>query len=886
MPPTAAPSNGDMNSTPLMKQYAQLKAKYPDTVLLFRLGDFYETFEDDAAITSRVLGLTLTRRNNGAAGDIPLAGFPYHALESYMPKLLKAGYRVAVCEQMEDPKFAKGLVKREVTEVVTPGVSYSDTVLDRKKNNYLLSLALPSAVATGDTLIGISWVDVSTGEFRAAELRFSDAVNHILSLQPAEILVQKRDRETIEDLLRNSPSPVISKLDDWIFTYEYAYELLIGQFKTQTLKGFGMEEFRPGIIAAGAILNYLQETQKSNLLHITKITPFQPSDYIALDPSTKRNLEIIRSIEGKEDGTLFWVLDRTTTPMGARLLKQWLNRPLRSLPLIRERLEAVRGLFRDHSLREKLSAELATIGDLERLISRISTQRATPREVAAFHLMLGGCERVKSLVSDACRADESLRLAGFADAIDPLTGLRKTIAATLSDDPPALLGDGGVIRTGFNSELDELRSIAVNGKSWIAHLQKSERERTGISSLKIGFNNVFGYYIEITNTHKEKVPLDRYHRKQTLANAERYITPELKEYEEKILHAEEKIGALENELFTKLRQAIAAEAVRVQQNASLIATLDCFTALAGVAHEQRYTEPEVDDGEIIEIREGRHPVIEKLLPPGETFTPNDVVLDNGENQIQIITGPNMSGKSSYLRQTGLIVLLAQTGSFVPAARARIGLVDRIYTRVGASDNISSGESTFLVEMHEAANIVNTASARSLILLDEVGRGTSTFDGISIAWALTEYLANRIGAKTLFATHYHELNELADLFPRIKNLKVEVREYGDKVIFLHKVTPGFADHSYGIQVAQMAGLPEEIIRRATTILHNLEQSDLTPHGAGRKPKGRIGASEMQLTLFEMKDDALREELNRIDPEKMTPLDALQKLIDLKKKSGSS
>jgi DNA mismatch repair protein MutS len=869
-----------------MKQYAQLKAKYPGTVLLFRLGDFYETFQEDAAITSRVLGLTLTKRNNGAAGNIPLAGFPYHALESYMPKLLRAGYRVAVCEQLEDPKFAKGIVKRDVTEVVTPGVAFSDNVLDRKRNNYLLAIVLPSAIAAGDTTIGLSWIDVSTGEFHTGELPFSQALDQILSLQPAEILVQKRDRETIEDLLKPVSSTVVTKLDDWVYNYEYAYELLIGHFKTQTLKGFGLEEFHAGVVAAGAIMNYLQETQKSNLLHIRKISPFAPADYITLDPATKRNLEIIRSVDGRDDGTLFWVLDRTQTPMGARMLKQWLNRPLKSLPAIQARLDAVRALFNDSALREKLTELLSQIGDLERLISKISTNRATPREVAAFNAMLGKSTEVKSLLVDSCRSKETARLAESGTLLEPLRELRESIAATLTDDPPVTLGDGGVIRTGISADLDELRDIAVNGKTWIANLQKSERERTGISSLKIGFNNVFGYYIEVTNAHKDKVPEERYMRKQTLSNAERFITPELKEREEKILHAEEKILALESDLFNALRLSIAAQAEAVQNNARLLATLDCFAALAGVAREQRFTEPLLDEGDAIEISEGRHPVIEKLLPPGEAYTPNDVLLDGGDNQIQIITGPNMSGKSSYLRQAGLIVLLAQIGSFVPAAKARIGIIDRIYTRVGASDNIASGESTFLVEMHEAAHIVNTATSKSLILLDEVGRGTSTFDGISIAWALTEYLHNRIGAKTLFATHYHELNELADLFPHIKNLKVEVREYGDKVIFLHKVVPGFADHSYGIQVAQMAGLPEEIIRRATTILRNLEQSDLTLHGEQKQTKGRIAPNELQLTLFEMKDDALREEINKIDTDRITPIEALQKLLELKKKISSS
>jgi DNA mismatch repair protein MutS len=626
-------------------------------------------------------------------------------------------------------------------------------------------------------------------------------------------------------------------------------------------------------------MNYLQETQKANLLHIKKISPYNVSEYINLDQSTKRNLEITTSIEGHLEGTLFWVLDRTQTPMGGRLLKKWINFPLRRIEPINARLEAVAELVDNHDVRKKVMVTLSDIGDLERLISKICTNRANPREVVSLKAMLSQIANLKSQIEQG----RSSTLIKIYDGLQPLPNVISQISNALTDDPPLSLADGGVIKKGYNKELDELRELTFNGKSWIANLQKTERERTGISSLKVGFNNVFGYYIEITHTHKEKVP-DNYIRKQTLANAERFITPELKEYEEKILNAEEKMLTLETKLFNELRMTIAEHAEAIQQNARLIAMLDCFTSLADAAVEYSYVQPEINDGTRIEIIEGRHPVIERLLPPGEQYTPNDTIIDNENNQVMIITGPNMSGKSSYLRQAGLIVLLSQIGSFVPAKKASIGIVDRIYTRVGASDNIASGESTFLVEMHEAANIVNTATPKSLILLDEVGRGTSTFDGISIAWALTEYIHNRIGAKTLFATHYHELNELADLFPRIKNLKVEVREYGDKVIFLHKVTPGFADHSYGIQVAQMAGLPDEVTERAKKILKNLEGSDLTVHGEeiGERAKGRIGATEMQLTLFEMRDDKLREELKKLDLEKMTPLEAMQKLAELKKK----
>jgi DNA mismatch repair protein MutS len=848
-----------------MRQYAQVKAKYPDTILLFRMGDFYETFDEDAKITSKVLGIVLTKRSNGAAGETPLAGFPHHALESYMPKLLKAGYRVAICEQLEDPKFAKGIVKRDVIEVVTPGVAFLDKVLEQKQNNYLLSIALPSPLATGDDQIGIAFVDVTTAEFSVSEFPLKQLAEQIASLQPSEIL---KDRY----------NGLYSKLDDWIFNFDYAYELLINHFKTQTLKGFGIEDLRLGTLAAGAVMNYLQETQKANLLHIKKITPYNVSEYINLDQSTKRNLEITTSIEGHAEGTLFWVLDRTKTPMGGRLLKKWINFPLRRIEPINTRLEAVAELFEKHDIRKKVMTTLSDIGDLERLISKICTNRANPREVSSMKMML---THIVHLIADI-KSVQTLTLSKLRDGLRPLPNVIHQISDALDDDPPLSLVDGGVIKKGYSKELDEIRELTFNGKTWIANLQKTERERTGISSLKVGFNNVFGYYIEVTHTHKEKIPQD-YIRKQTLANAERFITPELKEYEEKILNAEEKMFTLETKLFNELRMTIAEHAEAIQQNARLIAMLDCFTSLADAAIEYGYVRPEINDVTKIEIVEGRHPVIERLLPPGEQYTPNDTIIDNDNNQVMIITGPNMSGKSSYLRQAGLIVLLAQIGSFVPAKKASIGIVDRIYTRVGASDNIASGESTFLVEMHEAANIVNTATPKSLILLDEVGRGTSTFDGISIAWALTEYIHNRIGAKTLFATHYHELNELADLFPRIKNLKVEVREYGDKVIFLHKVTPGFADHSYGIQVAQMAGLPDEVTERAKKILKNLEGSDLTVHGEeiGERAKGRIGATEIQLTLFEMRDDKLRDELKKLDLEKMTPLEAMQKLAEMKK-----
>ncbi len=860
-----------------MRQYQQVKAKYPDTVLLFRMGDFFETFDDDAKITSKVLGIVLTKRGNGTAGETPLAGFPHHALDAYLPKLLRAGYRVAICEQLEDPKYAKGIVKRDVIEVVTPGVAFSEKLLEQKQNNYLAAIALPSALATGNDLVGFAFIDVSTGEFGLSEFPLKQFVEQAGNLQPKELLVQKRDLETIKTLLGERFRVLYTKIDDWVYHPDYAYELLIGHFKTQSLKGFGIEEMPMGIVAAGAVMNYLQETQKANIPHIKKIVPQDVSECMVLDASTKRNLEIITTISGHSDGTLFSMIDRTQTPMGGRMLKQWINRPLKRLEPIRSRLDAVKELHNNETVRRKIREELEHIGDLERLIAKIATGRANPREVNQLKAMLSQIPQLKSRLSGLV----SPPIQSLSASLDPLSDLVSAMSNAIADDPPMALVDGGVIRKGYNAELDEIRNLAFGAKDWVARHQQSERERTGISSLKIGYNNVFGYYIEVTHTHKDKVP-QNYIRKQTLTNAERFVTPELKEYEEKILHAEEKILVLETRLFTELRQTIAEQAAVIQTNAHAIASLDCYCALAVLAVENRYVCPEINDSFLINIKNGRHPVIERLLPPGEHYTPNDTMLETASDQILIITGPNMSGKSSYLRQVGLIVLLSHIGSFVPASSATIGLVDRIYTRVGASDNIAAGESTFLVEMHEAANIVNTATNRSLILLDEIGRGTSTFDGISIAWALTEYLHERIGAKTLFATHYHELNELADVFPRIKNYKVDVREYGDKVIFLHKVMPGFADHSYGIQVAQMAGLPEEVTERAKQVLKNLESSELVVRSSEQKREIEGKSSQkIQLAMFEVKDEKLREELRALDFERMTPLEAMQTLAALKK-----
>jgi DNA mismatch repair protein MutS len=875
-----------------MKQYTKIKSKYPDTVLLFRMGDFYETFKEDAVVASKVLGITLTKRGNGAAGEVPLAGFPYHALEAYLPRLLKAGHRVAICEQLEDPKLAKGIVKRDVVEVVTPGIAFSDKVLDRKQNNYLTALALPHAVANGTETIGCAFVDISTGEFYVGEFPFRDVADQIASIKPSEILVQKRDYEGIESVLKRSYTgrmsmPLLTKVDDWVYNYDYGYELLLTHFRTQSLKGFGCEEFTVGINAAGAIMNYIRETQKTNLSHIRRLRPYETGDHIVLDQSTQRNLEITTQLmaDGRS-GTLFSLLDTTLTPMGGRLLKHWVARPLKKLDGIVERLDAVESLFVDTGKLEEIRSILDSIGDLERLTGKICTGRAHPRELMQLSAIL---EQVPALKESLTGFETSL-LATLGSSLDPLHEIVGEIRKALVEDPPAQIAEGNVIRKGYNAELDELRELASSGKTWIANLQKEERERTGIPSLKVNYNRVFGYYIEITHTHKEKVPSD-YIRKQTLTNAERYITPALKEYEEKILSAEEKMQQLETRLFGEVREKVGSHAAAIQQNAAAIARLDVLASFALVARKNTYVRPNVTGDFEIVIEGGRHPVIESLLPPGEKYIPNDTLLGGGDHQVLIITGPNMSGKSSYIRQIGLIVLLAQIGCYVPADRATIGLVDKIFTRVGASDNIAAGESTFLVEMHEAANIVNTATDRSLILLDEIGRGTSTFDGISIAWALTHYIHDRIGAKTVFATHYHELNELAEIFPRIKNYRVDVREYGDKVVFLHKVVPGFADHSYGIQVAQMAGLPAEITDNAKRILRNLEEAGLTLRNvddeSGRIKKDdvrkrlRSSAEDMQLALFEVKDDKLREKIRSIDIDKMTPIEALQALAKLKK-----
>ncbi|MDD3559607.1 MAG: DNA mismatch repair protein MutS [Melioribacteraceae bacterium] len=865
-----------MTQTPLMKQYYDVKAKYPDTILLFRVGDFFETFDEDAKTASKVLGITLTKRANGKAENVPLAGFPHHAIDTYLPKLVRAGFRVAVCEQTENPKFAKGIVKRDVVEVVTPGVSLNDKLLDHKQNNYLMSIYIENENA------GLAFCDISTGEFFCFETTQSKIWSHLSSLAPSELIIAKEQKEIIESKIEKFASPLrVTKIDNWLYDFEFANSLLLNHFQTKSLKGYGIERMKLGISAAGTILKYVKETQKSGLKQINKISRYNSEDFLQLDPSTKRNLEIIFTMQdGVREGSLISILDKTETAMGGRMLKKWITAPLRNGKQILQRQECIKEFFNNKMLRKNINEELKEIGDLERLISKVCNARANPREMIAIKTSLKKIPLIRQLLDQS----ESKTLNAINEKFNDLENVVTRIDEAIVENPPASLNDGGIIRTGFNEELDELRDISTNAKGWIANLQRTERERTGIPSLKVNYNKVFGYYIEISNAHKNKVP-DDYIRKQTLVNSERYITPELKTYEDKILNAEETIADLELSLFDRVRTQVAESTVEIQENAKLIAMLDCYTSLAEVADNYNYSCPKINDDEIIEIKNGRHPVVERILPPGEKFTPNDTLLSNSDHQIILITGPNMAGKSVYLRQVGLIVLLAQIGSFVPADSAVIGIVDNIFTRVGASDNIIGGESTFLVEMQEAANILNNATSRSLILLDEVGRGTSTFDGISIAWAITEYLHEnpKTQAKTLFATHYHELNEMADIFPRIKNFKVEVREINDRVIFLHRVSAGGADHSYGIQVAQMAGLPEFITKRAKEILFNLEDKELTPNEVKKLKKKKFSADgDVQISLFEYKDEELRNEISNIPIDNLTPLDALNKLNELKKK----
>jgi DNA mismatch repair protein MutS len=857
--------------TPLMRQYSQIKAKYPDTVLLFRMGDFFETFDTDAHIASKVLGITLTKRANGAASDVALAGFPHHAIDNYLPKLVKAGYKVAVCEQLEDPKFAKGIVKRDVVEVVTPGLTFSDKLLDHKSNNYI------ACIFVKDEKCGFAFCDISTSEFLTCEIPFKNISEQIELINPSEIIISKSQKSLFSNILELETSPLvqnrttITKLDEWIFNIDYSTELLLSQFKTKSLKGFGIEDYKLGTIAAGGILNYINETQKGNLAHLNKISYYATSDYIILDNSTKRNLEIISSMnEAGREGTLISILDRTQTAMGARLLKNWISRPLKKLSQIHKRQECVAEFYENKPLRANLAALFKNIGDLERLISKIATGRAVARDLTNLKYSLKTISETKEYLKDTVVKT----LVGINENLKDLNETVKLIDDSINEDTHLHTENKSIIKPGYNKQLDELRDIMNSGEAWLENYQRKERERTKINSLKVSFNKVFGYYIEISKANLNKAEgIEGYIRKQTLVNAERYITQELKEYEEKILSANEKVMLLESQVFAEIRNKVMEYADDIQMNAAMVGILDVLIGFAEIAAANKYIKPALNESDVLEIVEGRHPVIEQLLPAGEKYVPNDTLLDPAESQVIIITGPNMSGKSSYLRQVGLIVLLAQIGSFIPAKKASIGICDRIFTRVGAMDNIARGESTFLVEMQESANILNNLTPKSLVLLDEVGRGTSTYDGISIAWAITEYIHENPNAKakTLFATHYHELNALASLYPRIKNSRVEVKEVGDKVIFLHRINEGTADHSFGIHVAQMAGLPDMVTKRAKEILGNLEK---------REERSRR-KDEFQVNLFEYKDNELNDILGKIDLENMTPLDALNKLQELKR-----
>ena len=861
--------------TPLMEQYLAIKAKYQEIILLYRMGDFYETFYEDAKIISKVLGIALTKRSHGKAAEVPLAGFPYHALDAYLPKLIQAGRKVAICEQVEDPKLAKTVVKREVIEVITPGTTLSEKILDNKSNNYL------AAVTVQGNRCGISYCDISTGEYYVSEVGLERMVDYFQQISPKEILVSEQNYQDMQALFRNRIEGIISKLDEWVFNEKYGTEILKQHFKTPNLKGFGIDNLSLGVVAAGAILHYLKENYQSELSHISRISLLALDDFMILDTTTRRNLEITSTLWGQSrEGTLISILDQTVTPMGGRLLKRWITHPLIRLPVIQERLDRVEAFYSQAKLRRKIRELMKQMADLERLLSRISTGRASPRDLAALKNSL---ELIQPVI-EILQSQTQPALSRFAQELRSLDDVIQLIENAIVDSPPLTLKEGGVIKAKFNAELDELRTISRDGKSWLVKIQESERQKTRIPSLKLGYNKVFGYYFEVTKTHQEKVP-DYFIRKQTLVNAERYITPELKEYEEKILGAEEKINDLEYELFLEVRNRVAQSGAEIRRNAELIAELDCLSSLAEVAEQNHYVKPVMDDSTVIDIKSGRHPVVEQLLPPEEAFIENDTYLDTGENQIMILTGPNMAGKSTYLRQVGLICLLAQIGSFVPAAEARLGVVDRIFTRVGASDNLAFGESTFLVEMLETANILNNATPNSLIILDEIGRGTSTYDGLSIAWAVTEYLHNNknVAAKTLFATHYHELTELAGLYPRIKNFRVTVKEVEDTVIFLRKIEPGGIDNSYGVHVAQMAGLPQEVIERAKEVLHNLESHDLSPNRLPRFARRLPGTKvdKNQLNLFDsLKQSAVEEALKKVDVNQMTPIEALVKLNELK------
>lgn len=859
--------------TPLMKQYIEMKQKHPDAILLFRVGDFYETFSDDAIAASEILGITLTRRANGSAQHVELAGFPHHALDTYLPKLVRAGKRVAICEQLEDPKLTKKLVKRGITELVTPGVSINDNILDHRENNFLAAVHFAR-----HGVVGVAFLDISTGEFLTAE-GSADYIDKLLgNFAPKEVLVERGNRHLIEDNF--SARYFTFELDDWIFTDEAAMDRLLKQFETVSLKGFGINKMPAAVIASGAILHYLDITQHNQISHINNLSRIEEDRYVRLDKFTVRNLELVDSFadEGK---SLLSVIDRTLSPMGARLLRRWVLFPLKDVKAINARLDVVEHFFRHPEEREDIKSSLEQIGDLERLISKVAVGRITPREMVQLRNALTAIEPIKDLCSNADL--DALRAIG--EQLNPCAIIRDRIAREIVDDAPSALNRGTVIKDGVDAELDELREIAFQGKDYLMKIQMRESEATGIPSLKIGYNNVFGYYIEVTNTHKDKVP-EEWIRKQTLVNAERYITQELKEYEEKILGAQERILIIETRLYNELVAALAQYTPAIQLNASLIARLDCLTAFTRVAMENHYNRPVVDDSLSLEIVEGRHPVIEKELPIGEPYITNSVSLSNNGTQVMMITGPNMSGKSALLRQTALNVLMAQIGCFVAADSARIGIVDKIFTRVGASDNISLGESTFMVEMNEAASILNNMSERSLILFDELGRGTSTYDGISIAWAIVEHIHEYRGIhpKTLFATHYHELNEMEKTFSRVVNYNVSVKEIDNKVVFLRKLARGGSEHSFGIHVAKLAGMPQSIVKRADEVLHQLESANRKDNIS--KDLGAVAeqCGGMQLSFFQLDDPVLsqvRDEIRDLDINNLTPMAALNKLHDIRK-----
>lgn len=872
----------DIN-TPLIKQYLQIKNKYPDYILLYRIGDFYETFYEDAEITSRVCNIVLTKRNNGAAGDVPLAGFPYHQLDNYLPKIVNAGYKVAVCEQVEDPKKAKGIVRREVIEVVTPGIALNEKLLSERSNNFICSLYSNNPLNKQNS-IGLSFADVSTGEFYMTEIPAEKVKEFLETYQIREYVISKENKSFFENLFQKVDfKGITNKLEPWIFDYTFAYEALCNHFGTSTLKGFGVEHLRNGIIAGGALLYHIKQTQPAFLGHIKKLSFFNFEDYMFLDTSTRRNLEIYSSFSSNYEGTLFSVVDKTITPMGARCLKRWINQPLINLNKIEKRLTIVEILFNNYEVNENIRKLLSEVSDIERLTSKVCSNRATPRDLLALKRSLNIIPKIKSALIGL----KNQLLEQIALEIPELNEICGLIESAIREDGGNTVGNGDVIKKGFNLEFDKLLEFATNSKKLLLEYQEEERLKTGIPSLKIGFNNVFGYFIEVTKTHSNKVP-NYFERKQTLTNAERYTTPKLKELEEKLLNIEYEIQEFETSIYQQILQKISGFVEDLQKTAKIVSEIDCYANFARIAKENNYCKPIITNEFELEIKNGRHPVVEKNLPLGEKYTPNSTFMDRNST-IHIITGPNMSGKSCYLRQVGLIVLLAQIGSFVPADYAKIGLVDRIFTRVGAQDNISQGESTFLVEMQESANILNNATSKSLILLDEVGRGTSTFDGISIAWAIAEYIHNHIGAKTLFATHYHELNELESKYEGIVNYCIEVIEKDDKVIFTHKLKRGYSDHSFGIYVAQMAGIPNEVINRANEILKTLEtgtskQDDLFKLNKPNSKKIKSIERKLtarQLAIFDFTDTELKEKILNLDLNNLTPLQALNFLEKLQK-----